>query len=425
MLLKKPSTHNKNVRNPFSSLKQFLYFSLVFIPYVFLIIFSFATLSCTTTEPDRGTLILDITPTFQLSTILPNTDMTPASYDFSGSGPGGSTFNTGTDNPPVVIPGLEFGKWTVTVNAKNSSGTVIGMGEETVTIHTGNVQNVYIPVTPVQGYGTIDLAVYWNDTDTEFPSLQGQVIPKFGSPIDLSFNLGAPGEGTFTSDTIPTGYHTLVLQLLDNGILVMGAVEVVRIVRGQTTSGLFEFYNINKPGGDIEINITPEMSDPITVTMSGQEDVITEGSLMTVSASVPAEVGNVTFVWYVNGESKATGESFTVGGSLPLGIYRLDVTAFSADGTQAGSAMHTFSVVEPAQVTLIWDPNSESDLAGYKLYYGYSSRDYPNVIDVGNEEICIVDNLKPGETYYFAATAYNITGLESDYSNEVEYMIPL
>jgi len=76
-------------------------------------------------------------------------------------------------------------------------------------------------------------------------------------------------------------------------------------------------------------------------------------------------------------------------------------------------------------VTLIWDPNNESDLAGYRIYYGIASRSYDNVIDVGNTETCTVTSLIPGVTYYFAATAYNTSELESEYSNEIEHTVTL
>jgi fibronectin type 3 domain-containing protein len=66
--------------------------------------------------------------------------------------------------------------------------------------------------------------------------------------------------------------------------------------------------------------------------------------------------------------------------------------------------------VFPAQVTLEWDPNTESDLAGYKIYYGDSSGDYLGVIDVGNATTYTVANLIPGYTYYFAVTAYDTSG---------------
>ena len=141
--------------------------------------------------------------------------------------------------------------------------------------------------------------------------------------------------------------------------------------------------------------------------------------------TVPAGLDNVTYNWHLNGELKETGGSYTFGNDLPLGVYRLDVTVFSADKMRAGSAQHVFTVVAAGQVTLMWDPNSESDLVGYRIYYGIASRSYDNVIDVGNTETCTVMGLIPDVTYYFVATAYNTSGLESDYSNEIEYTVSL
>jgi hypothetical protein len=69
-------------------------------------------------------------------------------------------------------------------------------------------------------------------------------------------------------------------------------------------------------------------------------------------------------------------------------------------------------------VTLSWDPNSESDLAGYRIYYGTSSRTYDASIDAGMATTLTVTGLGL-ETYYFSATAYNSSGAESPFSNEV------
>ena len=73
------------------------------------------------------------------------------------------------------------------------------------------------------------------------------------------------------------------------------------------------------------------------------------------------------------------------------------------------------------QVTLAWDQNPESNIAGYKIYYGNASRDYDWFIDVGNVTSWTVTNLTDGITYYFAATAYDNSNppLESTYSTEV------
>jgi len=74
-----------------------------------------------------------------------------------------------------------------------------------------------------------------------------------------------------------------------------------------------------------------------------------------------------------------------------------------------------------AQVSLAWDPNTESNLGGYYLYYGSSSGNYSQIIDVGLITNYSVTNLTDGWTYYFALTAVNTAGLESGYSNEVDY----
>lgn len=69
--------------------------------------------------------------------------------------------------------------------------------------------------------------------------------------------------------------------------------------------------------------------------------------------------------------------------------------------------------------TLTWDPVTHPDLAGYKIYSGFSSRDYFDELDVGISTSYTIRGLQEGETYYFAATAYDIYGNESDFSNEV------
>ena len=69
-------------------------------------------------------------------------------------------------------------------------------------------------------------------------------------------------------------------------------------------------------------------------------------------------------------------------------------------------------------VKLAWDPNSDTNLAGYYLYYGASSRNYTHRIDVGSATVYTVTGLGPG-MYYFAVTAYATSGAESSFSNEV------
>ncbi len=76
-------------------------------------------------------------------------------------------------------------------------------------------------------------------------------------------------------------------------------------------------------------------------------------------------------------------------------------------------------------VTLAWDPSTDPTVAGYNIYCGSSSRNYTNITDAGVRTSVTMSNLVPGATYYFAATTYTLSGLESDYSAETAYAVPI
>jgi len=77
-----------------------------------------------------------------------------------------------------------------------------------------------------------------------------------------------------------------------------------------------------------------------------------------------------------------------------------------------------------AQVTLAWNANTDPNIAGYKIYYGTSSRNYDVSVDLGNFTSCTISDMEEGKTYYFAATAYDIQGNESSFSEEVVFPNP-
>jgi len=94
--------------------------------------------------------------------------------------------------------------------------------------------------------------------------------------------------------------------------------------------------------------------------------------------------------------------------------------------------------VSAADITVRWDPNTEDDLAGYKLYYkadtsgpeylgteadeGSSPINIPldtQGFDPNNPEYTIT-NLDAAHVYFLVLTAYDDAGNESGYSNEVQ-----
>jgi len=76
-----------------------------------------------------------------------------------------------------------------------------------------------------------------------------------------------------------------------------------------------------------------------------------------------------------------------------------------------------------ATVNLAWKASTGSNVDGYKMYYGTSSRNYSYDVNVGNSTSCSLSGLQEGRRYYFATTAYNASDVESDYSPELSYTI--
>jgi hypothetical protein len=73
-------------------------------------------------------------------------------------------------------------------------------------------------------------------------------------------------------------------------------------------------------------------------------------------------------------------------------------------------------------VSLAWDASVTPEVIGYKVYYGNSAGVYGASITIGNQTSYTVTGLTSG-TYYFAVTAFDASGNESDFSNEVSQVI--
>jgi len=78
-----------------------------------------------------------------------------------------------------------------------------------------------------------------------------------------------------------------------------------------------------------------------------------------------------------------------------------------------------------SSVTLGWDASTDPALAGYRLYQGVVSHTYTSSTNVSTATTATVTGLMPGRTYFFAVTAYDTAGLESSYSGEVSYTVPV
>lgn len=71
-------------------------------------------------------------------------------------------------------------------------------------------------------------------------------------------------------------------------------------------------------------------------------------------------------------------------------------------------------------VIIRWEANNEPDVIGYRLFFGTESGVYTYQVEVPGP-IAVASNLSEGQTYYFAAAAFNLYGFESELSEEIAF----
>lgn len=152
------------------------------------------------------------------------------------------------------------------------------------------------------------------------------------------------------------------------------------------------------------VTITPTASDPDGDTLTFS--VANQPNWMTFSSQ--------------NGRLTGTPQSGDVG------FYDISITVSDGRGAQANDQTRVNVAQQVAgRATLSWDAPSQrvdgsplTNLAGFKLYYGTSSNNLSNVIQVSDAgaRSWVVENLTVG-TWFFAATAYDQGGIESARSN--------
>ena len=89
-------------------------------------------------------------------------------------------------------------------------------------------------------------------------------------------------------------------------------------------------------GCSVNVTITPDLQNPIAITLEGVVEVLAPDSEMTVTARTdpPDTENEYVYQWYLNGVSLdgENGPSITLKGSdLPPGSYRLDIGITSGD----------------------------------------------------------------------------------------------
>jgi hypothetical protein len=198
----------------------------------------------TPTGGDKGTLVLALTlDSLRLQTLVPPISMQIASFDIRGIGPDPlyDHFEYLSNTTGLLtLTHLSAGSWTITVDAKNADGTLIGHGQTDppVLISAGLVTNAQIIIAPLSDPGVLELNLQWDKKAYKKATAECSLISmSSGTDLAPAFTFTPPGNPDTASCSlaIEAGYYLLNLRLYDNGAQFWGIAEAVRIIAGQTT----------------------------------------------------------------------------------------------------------------------------------------------------------------------------------------------
>ncbi|MBW2146538.1 MAG: beta-propeller fold lactonase family protein [Deltaproteobacteria bacterium] len=201
----------------------------------------------------------------------------------------------------------------------------------------------------------------------------------------------------FGSDSVSVLYRLLVeiISVSRPAVQSTGTVEI------QWRAGDAGSYRVESGGND----------DPGTGNLLNEGTVAAEETITTIISgdSLGAEEGSYRVFIYVSDGSGETGSNYTT--------IRLDNTPPSAPTGFAGT-------VGDERIFLDWNAGGESDLAGYRIFFGTASGRY----DAQGSPVSITDsaatsftleNLENNVDYFLVLTAVDQAGNESQLSEEI------
>ena len=316
----------------------------------FLLVFSCNLFESDSPGPEaRGKIWVSFTADLQARTLEPGISLDVATYDLAADGPDGAHFEVVNLSVNSYTKGdLEPGSWTVSAIGRNATGTAIAAATQIVQVQAELTAGVTLICLPIAGSGTLTLSLTWPADSVENPEVQATLRSESGvASTSLAFTTSNglasfPG-GTSASNSFPSGYYILDIQLKDGVTEELAWIwtDTVLICSDLTTPGNWTLsYGLG-------ILVTSDTNKPIVVGLAGMEGVIEVGQSMTVQASgTPTPTA---WQWLLDGQvvSGAIGAEVTVGSDLTVGLHVL--TAIAGRDGSYGSAGFGFLVRELQQ----------------------------------------------------------------------------
>ncbi len=361
----------------------------------------------------------------------------PANKTISVSNSGSGTLNwTATENASwlSLSPASGTGSGTISV-AVNTSGLSVGTISTPITIAasgaTNTPQTVTVSLTITAAAAPPAIGV--TPGSLTFTAQQGN-----GNPTPQSLAVRNTGGGTLTwtvsnnaawlshSPTSGTGTGTVTISPV-TGSLTAGTYTgaVTLYATGAAAITVPVTFTITAPAAQPTIGLSPA-SLTFNATAGGnnpsnQTIAITNTGTGSLTWTVTDNANWLTATQ--SGNSVVT--SVNIAG-LAAGNYNGVITVAASGATNTPRTVPvTLTIAAATQpttgtVTLSWVPNSESDLAGYKVYRATASGGYGApiaTVPAGTSQY-VSSGLAKGFTYFFVITAYDEAGNESPYSSE-------
>ncbi|MBX9659750.1 MAG: choice-of-anchor D domain-containing protein [Nitrospiraceae bacterium] len=359
----------------------------------------------------------------------------PAAQTLIVSNTGGGTLSwSASDNATWLSVSPASGTGNSAVTASVTTGTLAtGSYSGAITLSATGAASVTIPVALTITAAPVPPAIGLSPTSLSFTAQQGSSNPTAQSVTISNTGGGTLGwsvshDATWLGHTPNTGTGAGTVTIsVTTGTLAAG-----------TYSGQVTLWPTGATPVILPVTFTVTAAPAITLAPSGLSYAATQGAANPANQNVSLTNSGGTLNWTVSDDAAWLTVSPTSGSGtrtlttsvntagLSAGTYSATVTV-SAAGASSKTVAITLTVNAPAtsSATLTWNANTESDLAGYKIYRATTSGGYgaPIATLQGNITTYIAAGLQSGTTYFFVITSYDSAGNESPRSNEVSKSI--
>ena len=401
-----------------------------------------------------SSVIVPVTFTVTATPVPPAIGASPASFSFTaqtGANPATQTLtisNTGSgtlswsasDNAAwlTLSPASGNGNSPVTLTVTTSTLTAASYSG-LITLAATGAAPVTVPVALTVTAAPVPPAIGASPTSLSFTAQQGG-----SNPAAQTLSISNTGGGTLSWNASP---DTTWLTASPASATGNGTVTVSVTTGTLSASSYNGNITLSAPGASsrtVPVTFTVTAVPTISLSPTSLTYTAVQGGTSPANQTVALTNAGGVVNWAVNdsaswlsvspasGSSNSTLTAAVNTTGLVTGTYNGTITV-SATGSSSKTVAITLTVSAPttSSATLTWAPNTDIDLAGYKVYrrtasgtYGAPLATVPATLQ-SNITTYVATGLQSQTTYFFVVTAYDSAGNESSPSTpEVSIAIP-